>query len=36
MAAMDALEAGVHDHVHYDSHEHIKPRLQEISPVEHR
>lgn len=31
---IDALEAGVHDDVHYYNHERIKLRLQGLSPVE--
>lgn len=32
--SIDALEAGVHDHVHYYNHERIKLGLQGLSPVE--
>nr|WP_239467275.1 IS3 family transposase [Rhodoferax koreense] len=35
-ASIDALEAGVHDHVHYYNHERIKLGLQGLSPVEYR
>ena len=31
--SIDALEAGVHDYVHYYNHERIKLRLQGLSPV---
>jgi putative transposase len=34
--SIDALEAGVHDYVHYYNHERIKLRLQGLSPVEYR
>ena len=34
--SIDTLEAGVHDYVHYHSHERIKLRLQGLSPVEYR
>lgn len=33
---LDALEAGVHDYVHYYNHERIKLGLQGLSPVEYR
>lgn len=34
--SLDALEAGVHDYVHYYNHERIKLGLQGLSPVEYR
>lgn len=34
--SIDALEAGVHDYVHYYNHERIKLRLQGLSPVGYR
>ena len=34
--SIDALEAGVHDYVHYYNHERIKLGLQGLSPVEYR
>ena len=34
--SIDALEAGVHDYVHYYNHERIKLRLNGLSPVEYR
>jgi len=34
--SIDALEAGVHDCVHYYNHERIKLGLQGLSPVEYR
>ena len=33
---IDALEAGVHDYVHYYNHERIKLRLNGLSPVKYR
>lgn len=34
--SLDALEAGVHDYVHYYNHERIKLKLQGLSPVQYR
>jgi len=34
--SIDALEAGVHDYVHYYNHQRIKLGLQGLSPVEYR
>ncbi len=34
--SLDALEAGVHDYVHYYNHERIKLGLQGLSPVQYR
>lgn len=34
--SLEALEAGVHDYVHYYNHERIKLGLQGLSPVEYR
>ncbi|MFC4623304.1 IS3 family transposase [Comamonas nitrativorans] len=34
--SIDALEAGVHDYVHYYNHERIKLGLHELSQVEYR
>uniref|UniRef100_UPI0025D40B7C IS3 family transposase n=1 Tax=uncultured Acidovorax sp. TaxID=158751 RepID=UPI0025D40B7C len=34
--SIDALEAGVHDYVHYYNHERIKLRLQGLNPVKYR
>ncbi len=33
---IEALEAGVHDYIHYYNHERIKLKLQGLSPVEYR
>jgi transposase InsO family protein len=34
--SLDALEAGVHDYIHYYNHERIKLGLQGLSPVDYR
>lgn len=34
--SLDALEAGVHDYVHYYNHERIKLGLKGLSPVQYR
>ncbi len=34
--SLEALEAGVHDYIHYYNHERIKLGLQGLSPVEYR
>ncbi len=34
--SIEALEAGVHDYIHYYNHEHIKLGLQGLSPVKYR
>lgn len=34
--SIDALEAGVHDYVHFYNHNRIKLGLQGLSPVEYR